>query len=155
MFYSVLKLVHILAILLWVGGMLFAHCFLRPAAAALEPPQRLRLMRDVLSRFLNAVLGAVLLVLVSGAWMIGRTARQVADTGGSFNMPHAWIGMAVIGVIMAAIFGHIRFALYPRLDRAVQASAWPAGAAAMASLKTWVVINLVLGLIAIALIVLG
>lgn len=155
MFYSVLKLVHILAILLWVGGMLFAHCFLRPAAAALEPPQRLRLMRDVLRGFLNAVLGAVLLTLVSGAWMIGRTAHQVADTGGSFAMPHAWLGMAGIGVIMAAIFGHIRFALYPRLDRAVQAGAWPAGAAAMGTLKTWVTINLVLGLIAIALIVLG
>ncbi|CAM4188203.1 Copper resistance protein D domain-containing protein [Bordetella tumbae] len=155
MFYSVLKLVHILAILLWVGGMIFAHCFLRPAVAALEPPQRLRLMRDVLARFLNAVLGAVLLVLLSGAWMIGRTARQVADTGGSFQMPHAWMTMAVLGVIMAAIFGHIRFALYPRLDRAVQAGDWLAGGRAMQSLKTWVTVNLVLGLLTIVVIVLG
>lgn len=155
MFYSILKLVHILAILLWVGGMIFAHCFLRPAVGTLEPPQRLRLLRDVLSRFLNAVLGAVVLVLVTGAWMIGRVARQVVETGGSFQMPHAWITMAVLGVIMAAIFGHIRFALYPRLNRAVQANDWPAGGAAMQSLKTWVTVNLVLGLLTIAVIVLG
>lgn len=155
MFYSVLKLVHILAIVLWVGGMIFAHCFLRPAVAALEPPQRLRLMQDVLGRFLNAVLGAVLIVIVSGAWMIGGAARQVSESGGTFQMPHAWIGMAVLGVVMAAIFGHIRFALYPRLRRAVQASEWPAGGAAVASIKTWVIINLVLGLLTIALIVLG
>ena len=32
MSYALLKLVHLLAVILWVGGMLFAHCFLRPAA---------------------------------------------------------------------------------------------------------------------------
>ena len=31
MSYALLKLVHLLAVILWVGGMLFAHCFLRPA----------------------------------------------------------------------------------------------------------------------------
>lgn len=33
--------------------MVFAHFFLRPAAQALEPPQRVRLMHDVLQRFLR------------------------------------------------------------------------------------------------------
>lgn len=155
MFYSILKLVHILAILLWVGGMIFSHCFLRPAVASLEPPQRLRLMRDVLGRFFNAVLGAVVLTLASGVWMLGRVARQVVESGGSFQMPHSWITMAILGVIMAAIFGHIRFALYKRLNRAVQAEQWPAAAQAMASLKTWVTVNLVLGLLTIAVVVLG
>lgn len=155
MFYSILKLVHLLAILLWVGGMIFAHCFLRPAAAALEPSLRLRLMRDVLSRFLNAALGAVVITVVSGIWMIGRTARQVVSTGGSFDMPHSWMTMAVLGIIMAAIFGHIRFALYPRLNRAVQAEQWPTAGQAMQSIKTWVTVNLVLGLLTIAVITLG
>jgi uncharacterized membrane protein len=49
MFYSALKFIHVMAVILWVGGMLFAHCFLRPAAARLEPPVRLRLMASVLS----------------------------------------------------------------------------------------------------------
>lgn len=155
MFYSILMLAHLLAIVLWVGGMIFAHCFLRPAVGALEPPHRLGLMRDVLGRFFTAVLGAVIVVLGSGAWMIGRTARQVAESGGSFSMPHAWITMAVLGVIMAAIFGHIRFALYPRLDRAVQAGQWQEGAGALGSIRKWVTINLALGLLTIAVIILS
>ena len=155
MFYSILKFAHILAIILWVGGMIFAYCFLRPAAAALEPPQRLQLMRDVLGRFLNAVLWSVAATLASGAWMIDRSARQAAESGGSFHMPPAWAAMAVLGVVMAAIFGHIRYALYPRLANAVQAGQWPAAGAAMGSIKTWVAVNLALGLLAVAVVVLG
>ena len=49
---SLFKLLHLLAVLLWVGGMFFAHFILRPAAVeALEAPQRLKLMDAVLRRF--------------------------------------------------------------------------------------------------------
>ena len=43
MLYATLKLVHVLSLIVWIGGMVFAHFFLRPAVQALEPPQRLRL----------------------------------------------------------------------------------------------------------------
>ena len=155
MFYNILKFAHILAIILWVGGMIFAYCFLRPAAAALDPPQRLQLMRDVLGRFLKAVMWSVAVALVSGAWMIGRSARQAAESGGSFHMPLAWTAMATLGLIMAAIFGHIRFALYPRLANAVQAGQLPAAGAAMGSIKTWVAVNLGLGVLTVAVVMLG
>lgn len=58
MIYAALKTVHVLAIILWIGGMAFAHFFLRPAVAQLEAPVRLRLMHDVLGRFFQAVLVA-------------------------------------------------------------------------------------------------
>jgi len=51
MLYAVLQFLHVMAVILWVGGMLFAHCFLRPAAAKLEPPVRLRLLASVLGPF--------------------------------------------------------------------------------------------------------
>lgn len=51
MLYDVLKTVHVLSIILWVGGMMFAHWFLRPAALQLEAEPRLRLMQDALGRF--------------------------------------------------------------------------------------------------------
>jgi uncharacterized membrane protein len=145
MFYAALKTLHVLAIVVWVGGMVFAHFFLRPAVAALEPPQRLRLMHDVLGRFFRAVLVASLLALASGVWMLGRVAKQVVQAGGRFEMPLAWIVMAVLGTLMVAIFMHIRFALYPRLSRAVAASDWPAGGAAMAKIRLWVGVNLGIG----------
>jgi uncharacterized membrane protein len=135
--------------------MVFAHFFLRPAVAELDAPARLRLMHDVLGRFFNAVLVAASLVLASGGWMIGRMARQMAESGVKFNMPIEWMVMALLGVLMLAIFGHIRFALYPRLSRAVTATAWPAGGAALASIRTWVTVNLVIGVVIVVVTLLG
>ena len=147
MIYATLKTVHVLAIVVWIGGMVFAHFFLRPAVATLETPVRLRLMHDVLGRFFKAVLVAALLTLLSGVWMLGRVAKQVVQSGGSFEMPLAWTVMAVLGVAMVAIFMHIRFALFKRLGRAVAASVWAAGGAALAQIRTWVSINLGLGVL--------
>jgi uncharacterized membrane protein len=130
MIYATLKTVHVLSIIVWIGGMVFAHFFLRPAVAQLEAPVRLRLMHDVLGRFFQAVLLASLLTLASGVWMLGRVAKQVVQSGGSFEMPLAWTVMAVLGVAMVAIFMHIRFVLFKRLGRAVAASEWAAGGAA-------------------------
>lgn len=145
MLYAILKTLHVLAIVVWVGGMVFAHFFLRPALARLEPPVRLRLMHDVLGRFFRVVLVASLLTLASGVWMLGRVARQVVQSGGNFQMPLAWTVMAVLGVAMVAIFLHIRFALYRRLDRAVAAEQWAAGGQALAQIRQWVAVNLGLG----------
>lgn len=147
MIYATLKTVHVLSIIVWISGMVFAHFFLRPALAQLEPPARLRLMHDVLGRFFHAVLIAALLTLASGVWMLGRVAKQVVQSGGSFDMPLSWTIMATLGVVMVAIFLHIRFALYKRLSRAVAAAEWAAGGAAMAQIRTWVSINLGLGVL--------
>lgn len=155
MFYAVLQFVHVMAVILWVGGMLFAHCFLRPAAAKLEPPLRLPLMASVLGPFLNAVLAAIVLILVTGAWMIGTAASQAAQTGGAFFMPRSWTLMASGGIVMMAIYGHIRFALYKRLALAVAVSDWPKGGQAMAGIRRWVGVNLLLGIAIVAVIFLG
>lgn len=149
MLYNALKLAHVLSIVVWIGGMVFAHFFLRPAAQSLEPAQRVRLMHDVLQRFLAAVSVAVVVVLASGLWMIGRVARQAVQAGGSFSMPLDWTVMATLGLVMMAIFGHIRFALFRRLQRAVAASDWPAGGQALASIRSWVGVNLALGVVTI------
>jgi uncharacterized membrane protein len=155
MLYAILKAVHVLAIVVWVGGMVFSHFFLRPALAQLEPPQRLRLMHEVLGRFFRAVLVASLLALGTGVWMIGRVAKQVVQTGGSFHMSMEWTLMTVLGVAMVAIFMHIRFALYARLGRAVAAADWPAGAVALGQVRQWVAVNLGLGLLIIVVVLVG
>ncbi len=155
MFYAALKTIHLLSIIVWIGGMVFAHFFLRPAVAKLEAPERVRLMHDVLGRFFNAVLIAAGLVLATGTWMIGRMARQMVQAGVKFNMPIEWMVMALLGVVMVAIFGHIRFALYKRLTNAVTAAAWPAGGAALASIRLWVSINIVIGVVIVAVTLFG
>ena len=155
MLYNALKLAHVLSIIVWIGGMVFAHFFLRPAAQSLEPPLRLALMNDVLRRFLAAVGVAVLVVLASGLWMVGRVAKQAVQSGGNFSMPLSWTLMATLGLVMMAIFGHIRFALFKRLQRAVAATDWPAGGKALASIRRWVGVNLVIGVGIVAVVLLA
>jgi len=145
MLYATLKLLHLLSIVVWIGGMVFAHFFLRPAAMQLAPPLRVRLMRETLQGFFRAVLGAIVVVLATGLWMIGRVAKATVQAGLTFNMPLSWTIMATLGLVMMAIFGHIRFALFKRLDRAVVANDWPTGGAALSAIRTWVAVNTVLG----------
>ena len=62
---------HLLSVVVWVGGMFFAHQCLRPVAAGqLEPPQRLRLWVGVFGRFFPWVWISVVLILASGYGMV-------------------------------------------------------------------------------------
>jgi uncharacterized membrane protein len=135
---------HLLAVVLWVGGMAFAHWFLRPAVQALEPPQRVALMQRVLQRFLAAAGVAVLVALASGGVLMALGVR-------------GWhvSAMAALGLLMAAIYGHVRFVLYPRLAHAAAAQDWPAGGTALAAIRQWVGFNLGLGVVVIAVALLG
>jgi uncharacterized membrane protein len=146
MLYALMKTAHLLGIVAWVGGMFFTlHC-LRPAAmATLDGPQRMRLMHAALARFFKVVVVAAVLVLVSGGWMMNSAAQAATQAGGRFNMPLDWYVMTVLGVLMIAIFGHIRWVLFRRLTHAVDAQAWPTGAAALGSIRSWVMVNLGLG----------
>ncbi len=143
--YATLKILHLLAVIVWLGGMVFAHFFLRPAVASLAPAQRVGLMHDVLGRFFRAVLWAAGLTLLTGSWMIGRVTRQALQSGAHFTVPLEWMVMTVLGMSMLCIFGFIRFFLYPRLGRAVAASDWPVGGEVLAAIRRWVSVNLVLG----------
>ncbi|HET9822802.1 MAG TPA: hypothetical protein VFQ16_13355, partial [Burkholderiaceae bacterium] len=71
MLYGILKATHVLAIVLWVGGMAFAHFVLRPAVQPLEPPLRLALLQRALQRFLALAGAAVAVALATGIAMIG------------------------------------------------------------------------------------
>ena len=146
MSYRLLLLAHLLGVIVWVGGMFFAHFALRPAAAAtLQPPERLRLMAAVLGRFFTWVEWSIVLILASGIAMMG----FLGGARGMFAVPayiHAMLG---IGVVMMLLFGHIRFALYKRLAAAVLAADWPAAAAALGSIRVLVAVNLGLGLLVV------
>ena len=137
---------HVIAAVIWVGGMFLAYVAVRPAAAeALEPPQRLKLWTGIFRRFFPWVWGAVVAILLSGFAMMGQLAA----------VPVYVIAMALIGVVMSAIFLHIYFAPFGRLKRAVAGEDWKSGAAALGTIRMLVGTNLILGLINIAVAVLG
>jgi uncharacterized membrane protein len=134
---------HLLGVAIWVGGMFFAHCCLRPAAAQLlEPAQRLPLLHAVLGRFFRWVLVSVIVILATGMAMMVHV--------GFANAPKGWHWMMTSGIVMMLIFGHIYAVGFRRLGRAVAAADWAAGAAAMNSIRRLVGINLLLGVLTIA-----
>ena len=63
--YDILKLLHLAAAIVWMGGMTFMLFALRPAALlALESQPRARLMVQVWQRFFRLVLGAIVVHVV-------------------------------------------------------------------------------------------
>ncbi len=147
--YAILKSIHLLSVIVWVGGMFFALYCLRPAAAALEPPLRVVLMRDALKRFFDVVLVAASLVLASGAWMIATASRVSVSAGIGFNMPVDWHVMVTLGVVMIAVFGYVRFAVFRQLQDATAARDWPTAAAALERIRALVLVNLALAVVII------
>ncbi|MBL8385624.1 MAG: CopD family protein [Burkholderiales bacterium] len=129
--------------------MFFAHFALRPAAAMLAPPERLRLLADALGRFFLWVSIAITAILASGVALIMLFAAGGARLGWHI---HAMTGA---GLLMMAIFAHIRFAPFRRLRRAVADADWAAGARAMAQIRALVLTNLVLGALTTAVVFLG
>ncbi len=144
-----MKTLHVLAVVLWVGGMIFAHFYLRPSLAEFDPPTRLALMCGVLKRFFAHVQWAAIIVLVTGLWMIGRAAKALVQAGMEFNMPLSWTVMATLGIVMMIIFFIIRCRLYPPMAKAVSTADWPLAATALARVRKWVTVNMILGLIVI------
>lgn len=143
MLYSLLKTAHVLAIVVWVGGMVFAHFFLRPSLTVLEAPQRLRLMREVLGRFFAAVTLAVVVALVTGlAMMLGASAATPLTLT---TLPLGWWIMGGVGTVMIAIFAVIRGRFFAALQRALDAGELPAAGAALGQIRRWVGVNLTLG----------
>lgn len=153
--YALLKSIHLLAVVVWVGGMFFALACLRPAAAALEPSLRVALMRDALGRFLDIVIVAAALVLASGIWMMSSAARVSIRAGIGFNMPVDWHVMVTLGVVMVAVFGYIRFGVFRQLRSSAAARDWAAAAAALNRIRALVLVNLTLAVIIIVVTRLG
>lgn len=141
--YITLKFLHLVAAIVWLGGMAFMLLALRPSLGTLPTPAlRLPLLAAVLRRFFTLVWAAIAVLLLSGGYMLGHTGAQAAPLG--------WHLMTGIGTLMFLVFGHIYFALYRPIQRAVAAADWPTAGRRATLLSKLVMVNFVLGWLAIA-----
>jgi uncharacterized membrane protein len=138
---NVALFVHLIAVVVWIGGMVFAQFCLRPSLADVSPQLRLPLIEAVFGRFFGWVGAAVIAILISGGILLARF--------GGGHAPWPLHLMAALGVLMMLIFGHLRFAVFPRIRRAVQAQKWPDGARAVDTMRKLVLTNLVIGVVTI------
>lgn len=147
MLYATLKAFHLLAVIVWIGGMAFTLFCLRPAARVLDPPARVTLMHAAMRRFLAVVVVAIAVIFVCGVAMVALAWSAATRTGLRFNMPLDWYTMIAVFFVMLAVFIHIRNVLFRRLDAAVREQRWADGALALGAIRWDVSINLVLGAI--------
>lgn len=142
--FSLVYSLHVLAALVWVGGMFFAWMVLRPAAiTALEGPARLKLWVEVFQGFFRWVWGAVVLLPVSGVIMLNM------NFNGFEHAPRYVQVMMGLFVVMTALFIRIQALMLPELRTAVEAQDWPAGAAVLGRIRRLVGINLLVGLVVV------
>lgn len=135
---------HALAAAIWVGGMAFAYLILRPVAGAvLEGPERQRLWRGVFARFFVLVWGAVAVLLVTGYYMV------LAVGGFAVAAAHVH-AMHALGLVMVLIFAYVFCAPWRRFRDAVDARNPESAATSLERIRRLVALNLVLGLIVIA-----
>jgi uncharacterized membrane protein len=141
---TLLVALHVLAAVIWVGGMFFAYMVLRPSAGPLEPPARLALWRRVFARFFPWVWASIVVLLASGYAML------FWHFGGFAAAPLHVNIMQATGILMMLLFFHLFFAPWRRFARAVDAGTWPAAAASLNQIRMIVAVNLALGLITVA-----
>ena len=133
---------HVVGVVIWVGGMFFAHMALRPSVQALQPAERLTLLSATLTRFVAWAGGAVVAILGSGMAMVAML--------GGFDAVNRWIAsMAVAGIVMIVIYLWLVAVPFRQLRAAVAASDWPAAGASMKRVRHLVAVNLGIGLVVI------
>lgn len=136
---------HLLCAVIWVGGMFFAYMVLRPSLAAIDPPQRMLLHTQVFKRFFLVVWHAMPLAVLSGFAMIYGFYGGMANV--AWNI-HAMLGL---GLLMSAIFIYIVLGPYKRFRRTTDRVRM---ASALDSIRRLIGVNMVLGLITVAIAVL-
>jgi len=141
---TIALILHVVSAVVWVGGMFFALIVLRPATAALDPGPRLALWLRVFERFFAWVFAAIVLLLASGYGMILGVYAGFRGIGLHINI------MQAIGIIMMLLFFHLYFAPWRRFRAALARQDQAAAAAQLGQIRTIVTINLLLGLITVA-----
>src|SRR5579859_7983610 len=134
---------HVLAAVIWVGGMFFGFMAVRPALGDLETKIRARIWVGIFRRFFPWVWGSIVVLLATGFYL----AKDSFD--GLSHAPLFVHVMMGVGILMMLLFGHLYFAPYKRLKQAVAAGDDALATKSMAQIRLTMAVNLVLGLVVV------
>ena len=135
---------HVLSAVIWVGGMFFAYMALRPAAASLlEPPLRLPLWSGTFARFFPWVWTAIVLLPLSGYWIIFKGFEGMDNVGLHVDI------MQLTGFGMIGIYLYVFFLPYRRMNRAIATGDIASAGKQLGVIRRLIGTNLILGLVTI------
>ncbi len=136
---SIALMFHIIAAVIWVGGMFFAYVLLRPVLGAIDSAQRFRIWAATLKKFFPWVWLCIVVLLATGFYMIYSVG------GFSAIGVHVYV-MIGLAVVMIGIFKFIYVAPFRHLCRGVEQEKWEVAAYALGTIRILVAVNLGLGI---------
>lgn len=132
---------HVVAAVIWVGGMFFAFACMRPTLNLLDPQLRLRMWAGTLSRFFRFVWASIVVLLVTGLWMVFGHFHGIRHVG---TEVHLMLGLGLVMMLLAA---HVYFAPYKRLKRLIARSQWSEATHQVQQIRVLIAINLTIGFV--------
>jgi uncharacterized membrane protein len=142
-------ILHLLAAVIWVGGMFFAVYVMRLAAGPMEPLERVALWGRGFKKFFPWVWIAVFLLPATGYYMV------FAGYSGFKDLPLPYHIMHGAGWLMIALYLHMWFGPYARFKKALEGNDVPEAGKNLNQIRIVVTVNLWLGLVNVVLSVLG
>ena len=132
---------HLVAAIIWVGGMFYAYMILRPVAASLlEPPIRLKLWSEIFQRFFVWVWGIVIVIPATGYFMIFKNWDGFKFVTIDIHIMHG------LGILMILLYMHLFFAPYRKMNQALADNDIQEAAKRLGQIRVIVMINMLLGL---------
>jgi len=136
---SLAQFIHILAVVLWIGGIVFMDGFLAPALrrAVAQAQPRAQLLDVLFRNFFAAIWGAGAALVITGYGM-------VFLRGGFGALSAAQWVMVVLGSAMVLLALYIFFVPFLRMRSAVLHSNWDAACAQAGRIRLLSTVNIVL-----------
>lgn len=113
--YSTLVVLHILAAMSWVGGMIFLSLVLAPLVRGRKAaPEFMALFRSAALRFRPVVWTAIGILLITGPMLLSQRGLSVTD-------PASWPGIVTVKLVLVSLLLFLTvlhdFLLGPRVSR--------------------------------------
>ncbi len=137
---------HLISVVIWIGGMFFILLGVQPAIARrMHLEARLPLWTRLLHYFFAWSWVSVLLMLLSGSLL-------VLMRGGMANAPLYVHLMGSAGALMAVLFAWTYLMPFRGLSRAAKRANWPEGARQLGRVRFLLSLKLVIGLLTLLLV---
>ncbi|MGQ9632179.1 MAG: CopD family protein [bacterium] len=123
-YYVIIAWLHLLATVIWIGGMAFYVLVLIPSLAAIDPPQRGRLLGVLIKRYAPIAWGSVILLIVTGVLItVNRAALDALSRTAPYRIVLAIkhvivLAMVAIGAITSFVIGPKLMAPPPKPEEA-------------------------------------
>lgn len=146
---QIINFFHLLATTIWIGGIMYLHFVLFPALKHIDPQQSGKLQGLIAKRFSIIAWSCIVVLLITGYLKTpdGFLFDSSSDMGVTLMVKHIFI----IGMIAAGLT--ITLYIVPNMQKAAPtpgSAPQPAFFKQQKNLKTFAMINLILGILVIA-----